>query len=171
MEQVFIAEKGTSFPSVFVDVENRRFKDGEKDNAKVFARTALPIVANQPPENPVLHAIAALPVVEESDDGLPVWKRGEVRAIGLQPPEELSEFRRIQLLTDSGERKAHASRAAWALVACKVNLTLTHRSTICLKLLTASGLGSKDSRPGTGSSALSNAGGPAWRKNKRAPMP
>jgi hypothetical protein len=57
LEEVFIAEKGASFPSVFVDVENRRSEDGEKDNAKFLALITLLMAANQPPENPALQAI------------------------------------------------------------------------------------------------------------------
>jgi len=62
LEEVFITEKGASFPSVFVDAENRRGEDGEKDNTKFCALITLLMAANQPPENPVLQAIAALPV-------------------------------------------------------------------------------------------------------------
>ena len=62
LEEVFIAEKGASFPCMFVDAENRRSEDSEEDNAKFLALITLLMATNQPPENPVLQAIAALQV-------------------------------------------------------------------------------------------------------------
>ena len=46
--------------------------------AKSFVMITLLMRANQPPENPVLQAIAVLPVEEEDDDGVPLGKRGKI---------------------------------------------------------------------------------------------
>jgi hypothetical protein len=107
--QIVIAEMGTPFPPLFAEVQNRRGKDGEKDNAEVLVLAAMPVLLNQPPEYPVLSAIATLPVVEKDDEGLPVGKWAKVGAIGLKLPVELFEFLGVQLLADAGVRKSHAS--------------------------------------------------------------
>jgi len=112
--QIVVAEMGTLFPCMVAKVHNRRSEYREKDGAEPLAVAALPVVLNEPPENPVLLAIGAFLLVKEGHDGLPVGKRGEVAAIGLQPPVELYEFFGDQLLADAGKGKAHASVAAWA---------------------------------------------------------